>query len=230
MPVLPGSALADPCWSLAHGRLNPFRCRVELSAVTRLEHEVDCACGCRRIDILQPCPVGSPPPTGPGGARRSHDHRTDQRHPVKSFPIGAPMPVSPTRAQARSAESVDQADNERHERPDCVTRNEPASRAAPCRRPYRPGCRAESPDPLTRARAHADAVRENAPRLPSAHRGAPPLAAHPNGTTTTATATCTDPDAIDAMQPPLPGQRSNTWDGAGGLSRRYGPGSASPDS
>ena len=79
------------------------------------------------------------------------------------FPIGASMPVSPTRAQARSAESVDQADNERHERPDCATRNQPASRAAPCRRPYRPGCRAESPDPLTRARAHADAVRENAP-------------------------------------------------------------------
>ena len=131
--------------------------------VTRLEHEVDCACGCRRIDILQPCPVGSPPPTGPGGARRSHDHRTDQRHPVKSFPIGAPMPVSPTRAQARSAESVDRADNERHERPDCATRNEPESRTAPCRRPYRPGCRAESPDPLTRARAHVDAVRENAP-------------------------------------------------------------------
>ena len=150
MPVLPGSALAGPCWSLAHGRLNPFRCRVELSAVTRLEHEVDCAGGCRRIDILQPCPVGSPPPTGPGGARRSHDHRTDQRHPVKSFPIGAPMPVSPTRAQARSAESVDQADDERHERPDCATRNEPASRAAPCRRPYRPGCRA---DRLTRSRA-----------------------------------------------------------------------------
>ena len=38
------------------------------------------------------------------------------------------------------------------------------ARAAPCRRPYRPGCRAESPSPLTRARAHADAVRENAPR------------------------------------------------------------------
>ena len=38
-------------------------------------------------------------------------------------------------------------------------------------------------------------------RLPSAHRGAPPLAAHPNGTTTTATATCTDPDA---MQPRFP--------------------------
>ena len=188
------------CWSLAHGRLNPFRCRVELSAVTRLEHEVDCACGCRRIDILQPCPVGSPPPTGPGGARRSHDHRTDQRHPVKSFPIGAPMPVSPTRAQARSAESVDQADNERHERPDCATRNEPASRAAPCRRPYRPGCRAESPDPFTRPGSCRCRPRECA-RLPSAHRGAPPLAAHPNGATTTATATCTDPDA---MQPPTP--------------------------
>ena len=38
-------------------------------------------------------------------------------------------------------------------------------------------------------------------RLPSAHRGAPPLAAHPNGTTTTATATCTD---RDAMQPRFP--------------------------
>ena len=38
----------------------------------------------------------------------------------------------------------------------------PASRAAPCRRPYRPGCRAESPGPVTRARAHADAGRNNA--------------------------------------------------------------------
>ena len=123
--ILPGSALADPCWSLAHGRLNPFRCRVGLSAVTRLEHEVDCPCGSRRIDILQPCPVGSPPSPGPGGARRSHHHRTDQRHPVKSFPIGGPMPVSPTRAQARSAESVDEADNER---PDCATPNELASK------------------------------------------------------------------------------------------------------
>ena len=176
MPVLPGSALADPCWSLAHGRLNPFRCRVELPAVTRLEHEVDCACGCRRIDILQPCPVGSPPPTGPGGARRSHDHRTDHRHPVKSFPIDAPMPVSPTRAQSRSAESVDQADNERHERPDCATRNEPASRAAPCRRPYRPGYRAESPDPLTRAQGSCRCRPRECARLPSAHRGAPPRA------------------------------------------------------
>ena len=165
--------------------------------------------------------------TGPGGARRSHDHRTDQRRPVKSFPIGAPMQVSPTPAQSRSAEAVDQADNERHERPDCATRNEPASRAAPCRRPYRPGCRAESPDPLTRARAHGRCRPRECARLPSAHRGAPPLAAHPNGTTTTATATCTDPDA---MQPPLPGQRSNTWDGARGQSRRYRPGSASPDS
>ena len=35
------------------------------------------------------------------------------------------MPVSPTPAQARSAESVDQADSERQERPDCVNRNEP---------------------------------------------------------------------------------------------------------
>ena len=39
----------------------------------------------------------------------------------------------------------------------------PASRAAPCRRTYRPACRAESPGPLTRARAHADAGRKNAP-------------------------------------------------------------------
>ena len=76
----------------------------------------------------------------------------------------APRCRSPQHARRREvSESVDQADNERPEGPDCATRNEPASRAAPCRRPYRPGCRAESPDPLTRARAHADAVRENAP-------------------------------------------------------------------
>ena len=37
----------------------------------------------------------------------------------------------------------------------------PASRAAPCRRTYRPACRAESPGPLTRARTHADAGRKN---------------------------------------------------------------------
>ena len=72
------------------------------------------------------------------------------------------MPVSPTPAQARSPESVDQADSERQERPDCVNRNEPGERAAPCRRTYRPACRAESPGPLTRARAHADAGRKNA--------------------------------------------------------------------
>ena len=35
------------------------------------------------------------------------------------------MPVSPTPAQARSVESVDQADSERQERPDSVIRNEP---------------------------------------------------------------------------------------------------------
>ena len=75
----------------------------------------------------------------------------------------------------------------------------PASRAAPCRGPCRPGCRPESPGPLT----PAGSCRCRPPecvRLPSAHRGAPPLAAHPNGTTTTAaaTATCTD---RDAMQP-----------------------------
>ena len=81
--------------------------------------------GCRRIDVLQPCPVGSPPPAGADGASRSHDDRTAQRRPVKSFSIRAPMPVSPTPAQARSAESVDQADSERQERPDCVNRNEP---------------------------------------------------------------------------------------------------------
>ena len=104
VPVLPGSALADPCWSFAHGRFNSFRCRVELSAVTRLEHEVDCACGSRRIDILQPCPVGSPPPTGPGGARRSHDHRTDQRHRVKSF-RSTPRCRSPQHARRREVPS-----------------------------------------------------------------------------------------------------------------------------
>ena len=163
MPVLPSSALADPCWSLAHGRLNPFRCRVELSAVTRLEHEVDCACGCRRIDILQPCPVGSPPPTGPGGARRSHDHRTDQRHPVKSF-RSAPRCRSPQHARRREVPS-------RSTGPTTSATSDPIAQLGMSRRaglhladdPYRPGCRAESPDPLTRARAHADAVRENAP-------------------------------------------------------------------
>ena len=113
----------------------------------------------------------------------------------------------------------------------------PASRAAPCRGPYRPGCRPESPGPLT----PAGSCRCRPPecvRLPSAHRGAPPLAAHPNGTTTTAaaTATCTD---RDAMQPRFPvndrtrgtalasrpagtgrGRRHQTHDGRGrGLAR-----------
>ena len=147
------------------------------------------------------------------GARRSHDVRTDQRHPVKSFSIRAPMPVSPTPAQARSAESVDQADSERQERPDCVNRNEPGEQG--CTMPTSvptsvPGRIACMPPPLgsasrfpgspTRARAHADVGRKM-PRLPSAHRGAPPLAAHPNGTTTTATPTCTH---RGAMKPRFP--------------------------
>ena len=152
-----------PCWSLTHGRLNPFRCCVELSAVTRLEHEVDCARGCRRIDVLQPCPVGRPPPAGADGARRSHDDRTAQRHPVKSCSIRAPMPVSPTPAPARSAESVDQADSERQERPDCVNRNEPGEQGCtmPTNVPTSVPGRIAWPA-HARARAHADAGRKNA--------------------------------------------------------------------
>ena len=200
-PAGQGERHDDPCWSLTHGRLNPFRCRVELSAVTRREHEVDCARGCRRIDVLQPCPVGRRPPAGADGARRSHDDRTAQRHPVKSFSIRAPMPVSPTPAQARSAESVDQADSERQERPDCVNRNEPGEQGCtmPTNVPTSVPGRIAWP-----AHARAGSCRcrpQECVRLPSAHRGAPPLAAHPNGTTTTATATCTD---RDAMQPRFP--------------------------
>ena len=166
-PAGQGERHDDPCWSLTHGRLNPFRCRVELSAVTRREHEVDCARGCRRIDVLQPCPVGSPPPAGADGTHRSHDDRTAQRHPVKSFLIRAPMPVSPTPAQARSAESVDQADSERQERPDCVNRNEPGEQgctmptnvptSVPGRIAWPAHARAGA-----RAGAHADAGRKDA--------------------------------------------------------------------
>ena len=109
IPVTSSSSptLADPCWSSAHGGLNPFRCRVELSAVTPLKHEVDCARGCRCIDVLQPCLVGSPPPAGAGSARRSHDDRTDQRHTVKSLPISPPTPVSATPAQASAQAHAD---------------------------------------------------------------------------------------------------------------------------
>ena len=149
----------------------------------------------------------------------------------KSFPISAPMPVSPTPAQARSAESVDQADSERQERPDCVNRNEPGEQ----------GCTMPTSVPTSVPGriawpAHAGAgswpmPAARMPRLPSAHRGVPPLAVHPNGTTTTATATCTD---RGAMQPRFPvndrtprtalavclagtgrGQRHETHDGRG---------------
>ena len=163
MPVLPGSALADPCWSFAHGRFNSFRCRVELSAVTRLEHEVDCACGCRRIDILQPCPVGSPPPTGPGGARRSHDHRTDQRHRVKSF-RSTPRCRSPQHARRREVPS-------RSTKPTTSATSDPIAQLGMSRRAGLHladdrtdlGAGPNRLTRLTRARAHADAVRENAP-------------------------------------------------------------------
>ena len=63
--------------------------------------------GCRCIDVLQPCLVGSPPPAGAGGARRSHDDRTDQRHPVKSLPISPPTPASATPAQASAQAHAD---------------------------------------------------------------------------------------------------------------------------
>ena len=115
----------------------------------------------------------------------------------------APRCQSPRHPRRREAPS-------RSTRPTASVRSDPiaqlgmspASRAAPCRRPYRPGCRPESPGPLTRAGSCRCRPPECV-RLPSAHRGAPPLAAHPNGTTTTAaaTATCTD---RDAMQPCFP--------------------------
>ena len=107
----------------------------------------------------------------------------------------APRCQSPQHPRRREAPS-------RSTRPTASARSDPipqlgmspASRAAPCRPP--------SPGPLT----PAGSCRCRPPecvRLPSAHRGAPPLAAHPNGTTTTAaaTATCTD---RDAMQPRFP--------------------------
>ena len=74
-----------------------------------------------------------------------------QRHPVKSLPISAPTPASPTPAQARESVDSVEADGECQERPDCVTRNEPGEQGPqPCRRPYRPVCRA---DRLIRSRA-----------------------------------------------------------------------------